>query len=715
MIIQHGHKEFEFFERIERIVIGNRQKIWIATHLPYLVEPLRAEEDWDNVISILKKILHYEPNSSRARSDLVRAYRAKYETHSLLAEFLKLSDLTNHKRSVEPCIISFERNIVFDVDNYVYHRKRGVGKIKEIDSVQVIIDFAGHPGQCMSIQMAIHSLQPLQNDHIWAKHYENPKEIEYIFENDLELFLEALLTSFGKRMTMSEIKSELLERLLTIDKWSKWWAQTRSHIKKSPRFGFNPQKKDEVLLRDKPLSLTDELSGLFQSENDWHKKIELAFHTLKNDATEDAALIAVQLYKENSSNNKEKLKRLHSYLFLKHAAIKQIDVGVEGTQYEEFAEEEVIALIKSSSIEQLAKWSLNTKVIELKKDLVDLVVAHHSNYIDILRIFLFQVPIKVHRYIFSELIRLEQSAVLRDYLQELCRKYRDHSELFLWAARSILTKQWDEYDWVNVPHSELLLLVFRLLKPLALSEKKGSRLKNTAVDIICGNTNITVESLRNYTILNDILKEANVEFLQRAYVIFRDVPYIADAHKENMLVFLRELQPGLSILEDDDGDGSSKKQEDSLFPPSSVILSSPNALDKRREYLDHLIHVEMPANSRDIGEAQEKGDLRENAEYKASMERQSQLQAEISSISRELQKVRPIRSSEVHTDFVSIGSCVKVNSKPDGDEIFTILGPWDVDSHKNIISYESPLAQVLVGKKIGEKASLDSKKEYTIR
>ena len=46
--------------------------------------------------------------------------------------------------------------------------------------------------QKMSIQMAIHSLQPLQADHIWARRFEDPQEIEELFKQDLTLFLEKL-------------------------------------------------------------------------------------------------------------------------------------------------------------------------------------------------------------------------------------------------------------------------------------------------------------------------------------------------------------------------------------------------------------------------------------------------------------------------------------------------------------------------------------------
>ncbi len=708
LVIQNDYQDIAFFERIERIVVGDRQKVWVASHLAYLVEPFRVEENWANVILILKKILHYEPYSSRARSDLVRAYRAKYAEHTLLSEFLKISELTNHKRSVEACIASFERNIVFDLGNYVYHRTRGVGKITQIDSSKVVVDFSDNPGQEMSTQMAIHSLQPLRTDHIWARHYENPSEIEEFFADDLHLFLEALLSSFGNRMTMAEIKHEVTSRLLKPGDWSKWWSRVRSQVKKDPRFGFNPHKKDELLLRETPMTLTEELSLRFQGETSWNKKMEIAFVSLKDSDTEGATLVAIQFYKANETN-KDTLKCLHSYLFLEHAK----EAMGEDIPNRKIKAEAVQKLIGDASPKDIQQWSMNTQVMEIKRDLVNLVSKNRQDYASILKGFLFELPIKIHRFIFAEMIRFEQEKVLQEYVSELCRKYREHPEVFLWMARSILSGQWNEYSWVKVGREDIFLLVFRLLKPLSIIEKKGTRLKNMALNTICGTTNITTDSLQSYEVLVELVKQVRAELLFRMYALFRDVPYIPDAHKENMLDFIRKVRPDVSI--DSIENEAQDQEKDSLLPPPGTILSSLDALNKRRHYMDHLIHVEMPANSREIGEAQEKGDLRENAEYKAAMEYQSQLQAKISSISKELQQAQALRPVDVNVDFVSIGTRIQVKlSGTSTIEEFTILGPWDTDTEKNIISYDSPLARVLLGKKIGEKASLDAQKKYEI-
>ncbi len=707
LVITHDYKDLAFFERIERILVGNREKTRAAAYLVNLVEPYRSAENWQGVITLLKKILEYEPTSTRARSDLVRTYRTKYESHSLLNDFLKMSDLTNNKKPVGPCIASFERNIVFDKENYVYHRTRGVGKINMIDKDQVIIDFRDNPGQKMSIQMAITSLQPLGPDHIWVKYYENPKEIEEIFKEDLPLFFETLLKSFGNTMTLSEIKQEICGRFINATEWSKWWSRARTVLQNASQFGFNPRKKDEIHLRDIPMSVSEELTLKFQSTNDWNKKLELSAESLKKTDTEGALELFVQFYSEQQEN-KDTLKKIHSYLFLSSAAalVEEDDLP------RKLKRKDVHELLKSETAASIVKHCKETQVPEFKKDLVNLIIKYREDYPAILGEILLEVPIKVHRHVIAELNRLNQSQTLVAFLKRIFSRYREHPEIFLWIAKLILMDQW-KYEWVTAGKEEVMLLVFRLLKPLTQIEKKGTRLKNSAVETIFGTTNITVESIRNSPV-SEILRSADLSVLRKMAALFREVNYVADAHKENFIDFIQEIRPDFTVDSLSDEGEEEEAAAESLFPSDDVVLVSKDGLKKRKEYLNHLINVELSANSKDIGDAQLLGDLRENAEYKAALERQSTLQAEISQLDGELKIAKIIVPDAVRTEIVTIGCRVRVKN-PEGDSIeYTILGPWEADTEHNIISYVSPLGRSLIGKSVGEDAVLEGNKRFRV-
>ncbi len=710
ILVSKAYKDIPFFEKLERILAANREKTRIAAYLVGLVEPFRQEEDWENVIHILKKILQYEPNSSRARSDLVRAYRSRYENHSLLNEFLKMSDLTNNRKPVASAVANFERNIVFDTGNYVYHRTRGVGKITEIDSENVIIDFRDNPGQRMSLQMAISSLLPLEPSHIWVRYYENPDEMKNTFEEDPIEFFTILLNSYNKSITLAEIKSEIAGRFIDTAEWSKWWSRTRTRLKKDPNFGFNPRKKDELLLREKEVTLAEEQEEKFLHTSDWNQKLELAMETLKDPDTRSAAETCSHFYLEQESN-KDLTKRLHSFFFLEaaHEAFPDMELSRQITP------ELVKAVFQEETEKTLVKLSADTPVTEFKRSIVDLVIETRPNdYQQILSKILFELPIKVHRYIIGELNRLGQVDTLKDFVEKVFRKYRDNPEIFLWVARSILSGQWT-YPWIPANKEEVILMVFRLLKPLVRIESKGTRLKNQAIETIFSTTNITVDSIKAGH-LPEIVADSDSGVLRRMAALFREVSYAPDAQKDNFEEYLEELRPGFrsQAASEEETKEEDQQQDLHLIPDADTILVSPKGLEERKAYLDQLINVEMPQNSKDIGEAQEKGDLRENSEYKAALERQSQLQAEIKKVDQGLKKARVIDPASVRTDIVTIGARVTVKNSEGETTEYTILSPWEADSEKNIISYISPLGKVLIGKKAGDKAQLESGAEYQI-
>ncbi|MDH5657220.1 MAG: transcription elongation factor GreA, partial [Spirochaetia bacterium] len=365
---------------------------------------------------------------------------------------------------------------------------------------------------------------------------------------------------------------------------------------------------------------------------------------------------------------------------------------------------------------QITKFSEESSLIDLKREMVNMIIKYREDYPSILETILFEVPIKVNRYVMSELNRLEQFETLEHFLKQAFIKYRDYPEVFLWIAKAIMTGQW-QYDWLHHGKEEVVLYLFRLLKPLVQIEKKGTRLKNSALETIFGTTNITVEHIREGS-LPEIIAQTDAKSIRRMLALFKDVPYIPDAQKENFLQYIQEARPDYSSeTMEEEGPSEAEEEEisqESLFPPDDVILVSESGLTKRKDHLNNLINVEMPANSRDIGEAQEKGDLRENAEYKAAMERQQQLQAEILKLTDELKKARIIEPSMVRTDVVTIGCKVSL-ATPDGENVsYSILGPWDADTDLNIISYRSPLGMALIGKTTGEEAILDKTKHFRI-
>ncbi len=129
--------------------------------------------------------------------------------------------------------------------------------------------------------------------------------------------------------------------------------------------------------------------------------------------------------------------------------------------------------------------------------------------------------------------------------------------------------------------------------------------------------------------------------------------------------------------------------------------------DKLRAEIEHMENVQMPAIAEMIAQARGEGDLSENAEYHAQRENQGMTQAKINLLKDKLRRAQIIDPTKVNREVVAFGATVKVRDLDfDDEEEFTLVGAGDEDPDQGRIQVTSPLAQGLVGAKIGDKVKI---------
>lgn len=126
-----------------------------------------------------------------------------------------------------------------------------------------------------------------------------------------------------------------------------------------------------------------------------------------------------------------------------------------------------------------------------------------------------------------------------------------------------------------------------------------------------------------------------------------------------------------------------------------------------RDELNYLKDVERPKASQAIGEARDKGDLSENAEYDAAKEAQGLLEMKISKMEETLANARLIDESQLDTSKVLVLSTVKLKNMNNGMEMkYTLVAESEADLKTAKISVSSPIGKGLLGKKVGETAEI---------
>ena len=119
------------------------------------------------------------------------------------------------------------------------------------------------------------------------------------------------------------------------------------------------------------------------------------------------------------------------------------------------------------------------------------------------------------------------------------------------------------------------------------------------------------------------------------------------------------------------------------------------------------LESERPIIQRAVAEARAHGDLKENAEYHASRERQRMLENQINELKIKLATAEVIDIGEVDKSSVRFGAKVTLENLNNGKEsIFSIVGDDEADIISGLLSIESPIGRGLLGKKIGDIAEI---------
>ncbi|MBS0649857.1 MAG: GreA/GreB family elongation factor, partial [Verrucomicrobia bacterium] len=146
---------------------------------------------------------------------------------------------------------------------------------------------------------------------------------------------------------------------------------------------------------------------------------------------------------------------------------------------------------------------------------------------------------------------------------------------------------------------------------------------------------------------------------------------------------------------------------------AQIIWTTAEGFQKLQQKIQQIATVETVENAKEIEIARAHGDLRENAEFKAALEKRDRLQSELKFLSEQLNRARVIGKEDVSTDEVGIGAIVECQNSKGQKLTYTLLGPWDANPDKNILSFQSKLAQAMTGKNIGNKFKFQDE-EYTI-
>lgn len=690
-LVDYCPEDIDYFFHVQKKIATQISPDKAALLLMDLYAHYKAQKDWITALSILKLVIEYDDRNPAIRKELIECYTGRYASHSRLQDYLKMSNISQSYRSLHEAMDDFEKHIVFDVGNFVFHRTWNIGRIASVKGDEVTIDFAKSRGHKMSLKMAIDSLMPLSKDHIWVLKAIWPREkLHERVKNDLVWTLKTIIKSFDNRSDLKRIKAELVPGVLSASEWNSWSAKAKEVLKQDPSFGNASDDISTFIVRDRPLSYEEKVYIQFKAEKGFFDRVVYFREYLETRDFDSEYFTEMLGYFNGFLKSYQNVDEyvVASYLLLNNLSIKhsrlQQNISLKFTEL--FAQiESPLAIylgIKDSDLR-------NTYVQQIK------------NFIPTWpEIFLSLLPYARTMKMLEDLKNAGYTPRLKKLAMEIVENYKDFREAFIWIVKDLRKEEW--FAELGIVYEKILLTLLHILD---ISYKEIENHKDTLENKKVNR--LVTAILFKEKMLEQFLMEANVETIERVYALLMDIKDVSPDIKIQLKQKISEKYSNLRFF-----------GEEEKLTVSRGLMVTAQKLEEKQKLLQQIMEIDVPQNQKEIAFALSLGDLRENAEYKAAKEKQDELNARVGKLKNELERARPFDRSTITTAKITFGTKATLRNGITGEtETYTILGPWESDPAANIISYLSPLGKKLFNHKVGEELSFsihDRKFEYRI-
>lgn len=563
---------------------------------------------------------------------------------------------------------------------FCLHKSWGFGRIAEWNLLlnQILIDFPGKKAHPMQLSYAAENLTVIPPEHFLAKKANDLKGIKELVKTDPTAVMRNILESLGGAATVTQISQLLLGDIFTEPEWKRWWDATKKLLNKEGYFAIPAKKTEPIQLRGEKVSRADELIKFFEQTRQPKEQVAAVEQIIKFHSEFDrpeAQLQPIVTAIENVAARNQRLNAPLTFelvmaredLLARCAALKATNLSLTLTRLIEEEQARLGTILpklpsaKERRVLQALPAALGpawtTRALQL-------MLSNHARAV-------MQLP-----RVFAEEGKQDE---LRAFLERGIRDHSVTSEILVW-----LCKERSNPEWRPLVMPDLLGAILSALERDQHNENsRGSKLRDLLLD--------------DRELIRDMFEGAEVGVARDAMRRLMLTPVFDELTKRSLLARIIKLYPALeSVIT-----GEQKEEK------SEALVVSWSSLHKRKAEYEELVNKKIPENSKEIGIARSYGDLRENFEFKAAKEMQAVLMRRKSELEIALHNARGTAFESPDTSQVSIGTVVGLRDSDTGnEETYTLLGAWDGDPDRGIISYQTAIGQALLGHKLGEVITL---------
>jgi len=561
---------------------------------------------------------------------------------------------------------------------FCLHKSWGFGRIAEWNLLlnQILIDFAGKKAHPMQLQYAAENLTVIPGEHFLARKAGDLAATKKLAKDDPVALVRNILESLDGQATAQQISEWMVPDLFNETEWKRWWESARKQLKGSGAFSIPAKKTEPIQARAEGISHTDELTEAFNHARQPKQQVAaleqiVKFHPQFKEPEKQLQPVIATI--ENVASRNQKLHPELAFelvlgrddLLESFPQLKTTHIGL--TLGKLIADEErrltlilpKLPAAKEKRILQALPAALGDR---WSARALQLMQATHGRMVA-------QIP-----HVFRD---AGQHVQLREMLERSIREHSATSEMLIWLCT-------ERKDWRELINPELLAAILSALEREQHSAPgRASKLQRLLME--------------DRQLFQDMFGKADVGLARDALRRLQLSPLFDELTKRSLLARVVKVFPDLESMI-----AGSQPQE-----KAAPLVVSWSSLEKRKGEYEELVNKKIPENIKEIALARSYGDLSENFEYKAAKQMQAVLVRRRSELERALQNARGTAFENPDTSRVSIGTIVTVRDKTSKkQETYTILGAWDGDPDRHIISYQTAIGQALLGHKTGETVTL---------
>jgi transcription elongation GreA/GreB family factor len=562
---------------------------------------------------------------------------------------------------------------------YCLHKSWGFGKVAEWNLLlnQIHIDFPGKKGHPMQLAYAADNLTVIGPTHFLAQKANDLPGVKELLKTNPTDVVRNILESLGGAATLPQISQMMVGDLFNEAEWKRWWTSTTRALKKDGYFHFPTKKTEPIRLRGEKVSRADELIAFFNQARQPKEQAAaldqiIKFHHEFDDPASQLQPVVNAIEEAAARNQRFNPALVLELLMARDDLLERCpqlkssnpDLTVHRVVLDEEARLPLILPKLPAAKERRIIQTMPTALgPQWTVRAFHIMQGSHARAVP-------HIP-----KVFAE---TGQQAELRAHLERRIREHSVTSEALVWLCRE------RHSEWRDLVGPDLLGAILSALERDQHNENsRGSKLRDLLLD--------------DRELLPDMFSGADASVARDGMRRLMLTPVFDELTKRSLLARIIKLYPELESVVT--GEQKEEKTE-------SLVVSW-SSLDKRKAEYEEIINKKIPENSKEIGVARSYGDLRENFEFKAAKEMQAVLMRRKAELELMLQRARGTTFENPDKSQVSIGTIVTLRDVASGrEERYTILGAWDSDPDRGVISYQTAIGQALLGRKVGDVVTL---------